>query len=43
MIKLWKKSLLDGTGDILERSGKKNPEVDEDTAQALHSKIDGLQ
>ena len=42
MIHQWKKALLDGAADIFERGGKKAPEVDEDTVQALHAKIGEL-
>jgi transposase len=34
MIHEWKKALLDGAADIFERSGKKAPEVDEDTVRS---------
>lgn len=42
MIHLGKKALLDGAADIFERGCKKTPEVDEDTARALHVKIGEL-
>ena len=42
MIHQWKKALLDGAADIFERSGKKAPEIDEETVRSLHAKIGEL-
>lgn len=39
MIHQWRKALLDGAGDIFERSGRKPvSEVDEETVRSLHAK-----
>lgn len=42
MIHEWEKALLDGATNIFDRGGQKSPEVDEDTARALHAKIGEL-
>ncbi|MBL3705994.1 transposase [Sulfitobacter sp. BDSS02] len=42
MIHQWKKALLEGASDILERGGKKKAEVDEETVRSLHAKIGEL-
>ena len=42
MVHQWKKAPLDGAADIFERSGKKAPEIDEDTVLSLHAKIGEL-
>jgi transposase len=43
MIHQWKKALLEGAADILERGGrKKAAEVDEETVRELHAKIGEL-
>ena len=42
MIHQWKKALLEGASDILERAGKKKAEVDEETVRSLRVKIGEL-
>jgi transposase-like protein len=42
MIHQWKKALLDGAADIIGRSGKTAPVVDEDTVRVMHAKIGEL-
>lgn len=39
MIHQWKKALLEGASDILERGGKNKAEVDEETVRSLPAKI----
>ena len=42
MIHQWKKALLDGAADIVERGGKRALKIDEDTVRSLHVKIGEL-
>ena len=42
MIHTWKKSLLEGASGVLERSGTKKPEIDEEQVKELHAKIGEL-
>lgn len=42
MIHHWKKALLDGAADIVERGSRKPAEVDEETVRSLHAKIGEL-
>jgi transposase len=43
MIHAWKKAVLEGAPDILERGGKrKTPELDEAMVKDLHAKIGEL-
>ena len=43
MIHRWKRALLEGAAELVERSGgKKEPAVDEETIKALHAKIGAL-
>jgi transposase-like protein len=42
MIHRWKKALLDGAADMVERGGRKAPEIDADTVRSLHARIGAL-
>ena len=42
MIHTWKKALLEGASGVVERSGKKAPEIDEEQMKELHAKIGEL-
>ena len=42
MIHQWRKALLEGAADIVERGSKKPAEVDEETVRSLHAKIGEL-
>lgn len=42
MVHQWKRALLEGASDVIERGGKRKPEIDEDQVKELHAEIGEL-